>query len=90
QYNAAVAEKRALEADLAALQSDTGLSRAEIETMVDQVGLIVDALNGAGSEELAAIYQALDLSMNYHHEERVIDIKIEVPHVVKFRVRGGT
>ncbi len=48
------------------------------------------ALKGAAAEAVAAIYQALELSMNYHHEERVIDIKIEVPRVVKFRVRGGT
>ncbi len=86
QYNAAAAEKRSLEADLAALQPDTTLSRSDIEMMIDQVGDMVDALDQADQEELAEIYRALELSMTYHHPERVLDVRTELPHGDKYGV----
>jgi hypothetical protein len=44
RYNSAVAEKRSAEAALAAVSTEQGLSREELETYVDQLGDISSAL----------------------------------------------
>lgn len=92
QYNAAAAEKRVAEAALEAAPSETSLSRQELESYVDQLGDMSQALDRAESDELSQLYASLRLSLTYHHAEQIVDVEVDplVDRVDKLRVRGGT
>jgi hypothetical protein len=92
QYNLAVGEKRAAEAALAAAPRDEDLSRQEIETIIDGLGDIGQALDRAEAADLADLYASLRLSLTYHHAEQIVDVKVDptADRVDEYRVRGGT
>lgn len=76
RYNAAVAEKRAAEAGLAAIDPVAQLSAA--------------ALNHANRDELAQLYDALGLAVTYDHRGQVTELSITPAlHGVGMCVRGG-
>jgi hypothetical protein len=91
RYNAAVAEKRSAEAALAAVSTEQGLSREELETYVDQLGDISRAFGTAEPEELSELYSSLRLSLTYHAKQIVeVGVDFLADRVDKYRVRGGT
>jgi hypothetical protein len=91
QYNAAVAEKRAAEAGLATIEGPGRLTPKEVRAMVDQLGDIGRALDRARPTELAELYDALRLAVDYDHRTRVAEVSITpAPRVVSVCVRGGT
>lgn len=92
QYNLAVGEKRAAEASLAAVPGEERVSRPELEAMIDGLGDMARALDGAGPEELAELYAGLRLSLTYHHTKQIVDVEVDplADRVAKLRVRGGT
>lgn len=92
QYNAAAGEKRAAEAALAAAPTDKGLSREELERQVARLGNVAKALDSAESEELPELYEALRLSLTYHHHDQIVEAEVDpmADRVDKSRVRGGT
>ncbi|WP_410791056.1 hypothetical protein [Kribbella sp. C-35] len=51
-------------------ESEMGLTRAELETYVDQLGDVAQALDSAEQEELSELYSSLRLSLTYHHTGR--------------------
>lgn len=91
QYNAAVAEKRAAEAGLAAIEPLPKLTAADVRAMIAHLGDMTKALGRANSEDLAQLYQALALSISYDHRMRVAEVSITpATHRVSTCVRGGT
>jgi len=92
QYNLAVAEKRNAEAALAVVPHEPGVSRRELEAIIDGLGDMAQALDRAEPEHLAELYSALRLSLTYHHAEQVVDVEVDplADRVDKLRVRGGT
>jgi hypothetical protein len=91
QFNAAVAEKRAAEAGLATIERPQRLTPKEVRAMVDQLGDIAQALDRASQKELADLYDALRLAVDYDHRTRVAEVSITpAPRVVSVCVRGGT
>ncbi len=90
QYNAAVAEKRAVEAELSAAPRDVRPSRDDLLAALTVIGDQTDALGTAEPHGLAELYSALRLSMVYHHAERAVDVSVQPTVVVKSGVRGGT
>jgi hypothetical protein len=91
QYNAAVAEKHAAEAALAAAPSEKGLTREELEAHVNS-SATSRALDSAEPEELSELYSSLRLSLTYHHIDQTVDVEIDplADRVDKYRVRGRT
>jgi len=61
--NRAHEERQAARADLDRLPAPRALGRAEIEAIVDQLGDVGAALNGAKPAELEELYSALGLEM---------------------------
>jgi cysteine sulfinate desulfinase/cysteine desulfurase-like protein len=92
QYNAAVAEKRATESWLAAASNERGISRAELEAYVDQLGDMATALISAEPQERSELHASLRFSLTYHNTEQIIDVEVDPigDRVDKLRVRGGT
>ncbi|MQA27684.1 MAG: recombinase family protein [Micromonosporaceae bacterium] len=91
QYNAAAAEKRSAEADLAAVPEQRGVNRDELRGLVDTIGDMTRVINEAEPQDLADLYQALRLSMMYDHAAKVIEATIRPALCVdKSGVRGGT
>jgi site-specific DNA recombinase len=74
QYNAAVAEKRAAEAGLVAIERPERLAPKEVRAMVDQLADVARALDCASRRELADLYDALRLAVDYDHRTRVATV----------------
>ncbi|TCC30686.1 hypothetical protein [Kribbella speibonae] len=91
QYNSAASDKRAAESALAAARDQTGISRAELEAYLDQLGDMT-ALDRAEPEDLAELYASFRLSLTYNHTEQIVDVEVDPigDRVDKLRVRGGT
>jgi hypothetical protein len=83
---------RAAESALAAVPTERGISRAELEAYIDHLGDVTTALNGAEPQELAELYASLRLCLTYHHIEQRIDVEVDPigDRVDELRVRGGT
>ncbi|MFI6676867.1 hypothetical protein [Kribbella sp. NPDC050470] len=91
QYNAAVAKKRAAEAGMAAIEPPQRLTAKDVRAMVDQLGDIGRVLDSATQEDLASLYDALRLTIDYDHRTRVAEVSITpAPRVDSVCVRGGT
>ncbi|MGH3664089.1 MAG: recombinase family protein, partial [Micromonosporaceae bacterium] len=91
QYNAAAAEKRSAEADLAAVPEQRGISRDELRAVVDAIGDMTGVINKAEPQDLADLYQALRLTMTYDHAAKMVEATMRpIPCVDKSGVRGGT
>jgi len=92
QYNAAVADKRAAEAELQARPgSGEPVTADEVRQMIADLGDLDDVLASADRQALAELYQAMKLSVTYDHEARAADVSVApTAHGAKVRVRGGT
>jgi hypothetical protein len=92
RYNAAASEKRAGEAQLSAAPAERQISRAELESYIDQLGDVAGALDRATPEHLEELYASLRLVLTYHHVERSVDVEIDpmADRLEKVCVRGGT
>jgi len=91
QYNAAVAEKRAAQAGMAAVEVTERLTADEVRDMIAELGDMRKVLDRADRGDLADLYKALDLAVTFDHRERVAEVVIDpATHVVKVGVRGGT
>ncbi len=91
QYNAAVAEKRAAQAGMAAVEVTELLTADEVHDMIAELGDMRKVLDRADRGDLADLYKALDLAVTFDHRERVAEVFIDpTTHVVKVGVRGGT
>lgn len=92
QYNAAAAEKRVAEAVLEVAPPGAGLSRQELESCIDRLSDMAQALDRAEADELSQLNSSLRLSLRYHHAEQILNVEVDplVDRVGKLRVRGGT
>jgi hypothetical protein len=92
QYNAAAAEKRSAEAAFTQTPRGEVLNRQELETYIDQLGDIAQALDRAEPEERSQLYASLRLSLIYHHVDQIVDVEVDplADRVDKYCVRGGT
>ncbi len=91
QYNAAVADKRAAQAGMAAVEVTERLTADEFREMIAELGDMRKVLDQADRGDLAELYKALDLAVTFDHRERVAEVFIDpTAHVVKVGVRGGT
>ncbi|WP_132210328.1 recombinase family protein [Kribbella steppae] len=91
QYNAAAAEKRAAEAGLASIEAPKRLTPKEIRAVVDQLTDVARALDRANRDDLAELYEALRLRVEYDHRTRVAEVSVTpAPRVDSVCVRGGT
>ncbi|MGZ0153656.1 hypothetical protein ACXJJ3_41765 [Kribbella sp. WER1] len=72
--------------------SEEGLSREELERHIARLGNVAKALDTAEPEELAELYEALRLSLTYHHHDQIVEVEVDplADRVDKSRVRGGT
>jgi hypothetical protein len=91
QYNRAVAEKRAADAGLTALDPAPQLTPGDIRAMVTQFGDMAKALDLADRNDLAELYEGLGLAIAYDHQLQVAEVSI-TPTLrgTKKCVRGGT
>jgi len=86
----AVAEKRAAEAGLAAIEYPPQLTPKEIRAMIDQLGDIGRVLDRANRRDLAELYDALRLVVDYDHRMRIAEVSVTpTPRVDSVCVRGG-
>ncbi|WP_199234862.1 recombinase family protein [Kribbella sp. VKM Ac-2568] len=91
QYNAAVAEKRAAQAGMDAIEVTERLSANEVREMIAELGDMRKVLDRADRGDLADLYKALDLAITFDHREKVAEVSMNpTTHVVKVGVRGGT
>ncbi|MEJ2852407.1 MULTISPECIES: recombinase family protein [unclassified Saccharothrix] len=89
--NAAQATRAAAKAELECAPAPTALTAAEVYAMIDSLGDVGAALNGAKVESLANLYSALDLQVRYKDKAHVADVMIKpVGYVNSAGVRGGT
>jgi hypothetical protein len=88
--NQAQAQRAAARAELANVPAPGGLTTAEVHAMVDYLGDLGRALNGADPDKLEDLYAALRLEMTYHAHERAVDVTIRPARRGSERVRGGT
>lgn len=91
QYNGAVAEKRAAQAGLTAIDPVPRLTAGDMCAMVTHLGDMANALDRADRNDLAELYDALGLAIAYDHRLQVAEVSI-TPALrgVKKCVRGGT
>lgn len=76
---------------MAAIEYPKRLTPKEIRAVVDQLGDIGGVLDRANRENLAELYDALRLTVEYDHRSRVAEVSITpTPRVDSVRVRGGT
>ncbi|GAB2652066.1 hypothetical protein [Kribbella swartbergensis] len=87
-----MAEKRSAEQALATTENDQGISREELESLIDRLGDMAQALDRADREQLAELYAAMRLTLRYDHVEKTVDVEVDplADRVDKLRVRGGT
>jgi hypothetical protein len=91
QYNAAVAEKRAAQAGMDALEVTERLTASEVREIVAELGDVGKALRRADRGDLADLYKAPDLAVTFDHRGRTAEVFMNpTTHVVKVGVRGGT
>jgi hypothetical protein len=91
QYNAAVAEKRAAQAGMDAIEVTERLTASEAREMVAELGDVGKPLKRADRADLADLYKALDLAVTFDHRERVAEVFMKpTTYVVKVGVRGAT
>ena len=91
QYNAAVAEKRAAQAGMDAIEVTERLTTSEVREMVVEFGDVGKALKRADRGDLADLYKALDLTVTFDHREKMAEVFMNpTTRVVKVGVRGGT
>jgi hypothetical protein len=91
QYNAAVAQKKAAEAELTAVRQLDRLTADDIHSMVLELGDMATILDMADRDALADLYTALRLSVTYDHSTRTAVVSIRPsPRGGKVGVRGGT
>ena len=55
----------------------TRLTDAEVYAMVDALGDVGAALNGANPDRMRKIYDSLRLEMVYDHDERAVDVIVK-------------
>lgn len=89
--NQAQAERAAAQAELDKRPAAQGLTRQELEVIIDSIGDVSTVLDAADPHNLSALYEALRLQMIYDHRSRSVDVTVQ-PHgrVNNARVRGGT
>ncbi|MEJ2852441.1 MULTISPECIES: hypothetical protein [unclassified Saccharothrix] len=75
--NAAQAARAAAKAELEGAPAPTALTAAEVHAMIDSLGDVGAALNGAKVESLANLYSALDLQVHYKDKAHVADVMIK-------------
>lgn len=93
QFNAAAAEKRAAEAELAGVSATRQLTPTDIRDLITQVGDVHRIIAKAQKADLAQLYQDLGLSIDYDHTERTAAVTIKPATRTggtKVGVRGGT
>lgn len=91
QYNAAAADKRAAEAELAAVPVPERVTADEIRTMVARLGDMATVLDRANRADLTELYASLQLSVVYSHPNHAAEVSITpAMHGFKVGVRGGT
>jgi hypothetical protein len=83
-----VAEKRAAEAMLAAIEPSQQLTAPETPEMIAELGDVARELDQADREDLAELYDALGLAITYGDAQTRADVFIS-PRGYKC-VRGGT
>jgi hypothetical protein len=91
QYNAAVADKRAVEAELEARPgSGEPVTTDEVRQTIAGLGDLAEVLASADRQALADLYQAMKLSVTYDHQARAADVSVSpTAHGAKVCVRGG-
>jgi DNA invertase Pin-like site-specific DNA recombinase len=93
QFNAAAAEKRAAQAELAGVAVAQPLTAADVHELLAQVGDVQKIISDARTTDLAQLYQELGLSIIYDDTERTAEVTIDPASrtgSAKVRVRGGT
>jgi DNA invertase Pin-like site-specific DNA recombinase len=87
--NAAQAQREAARAEMAAVPAVTRLTDAEVYAMIDALGDVGEAIEGARPESLARLYRDLGIEVSYRHREDGGLATIAL-RVVSVCVRGGT
>ncbi|WP_405064999.1 hypothetical protein OG558_23895 [Kribbella sp. NBC_01510] len=82
---------RVAEAGLATIEYPERLTPKEIRAMADQLGDIARASDQANRRDLAELYDAPRLAIDYDHRTRVAEVSITpAPRVDSVGVRGDT
>jgi hypothetical protein len=87
--NAANAERTAARNELQNVPSASTLTEDSVRVMLDSLGDITSVLNRASFDDLAPVYEELDLQVRFEPAERVALVSLS-PRVVNECVRGGT
>ncbi len=87
--NAANAERAAARAELNNLPVAQTLTEDTVRAMLESLGEITSVLNRASFDDLAPVYEELDLQVRFEPTERVALVSVS-PRVVNECVRGGT
>lgn len=87
--NQAQAERAAAEAELANLPATAMITDAEIHAMIDSLGDVGAALNGAKPDSLSQLYQQLRLDLRYMPHENAVEVTSNL-RVVSAGVRGAS
>jgi site-specific DNA recombinase len=93
QIAARQGEKGRIERQIAAMNTEHGMSPAEIEVVAQEMGGLAKVLSLAAAEERLEVYESLQIKMVYEPIQRLVRAQLQTPTNAAWgfgRVRGGT